>query len=163
MTLRQTHSVPVAAAKAEISRATGYRLQSEPTLPSQKKTPRSRRRSDPLADFFNTEVVPRLISSPRLRPVAVYKELLRRHPELGTGIRRTLERRVRAWRAEHGPESEVIFRQIHVPGEVGLSDFTAVGKLSVTVAGETLDYRLYHFRLAYSGFEHAHVVLGGES
>src|SRR5215207_3560824 len=26
-----------------------------------------------------------------------------------------------------------------------------------------LDHRLYHFRLAYSGFEHAHVVLGGES
>src|SRR3546814_6325102 len=25
------------------------------------------------------------------------------------------------------------------------------------------DLRLYHFRLAYSGFEHAHVILGGES
>ena len=25
------------------------------------------------------------------------------------------------------------------------------------------DHRLYHFRLAYSGFEHAHVILGGES
>ena len=28
---------------------------------------------------------------------------------------------------------------------------------------QPLDHRLYHFRLAYSGFEHAHVVLGGES
>ena len=26
-----------------------------------------------------------------------------------------------------------------------------------------LEHRLYHFRLAFSGFEHAHVVLGGES
>ncbi len=26
-----------------------------------------------------------------------------------------------------------------------------------------LDHRLYHFRLAFSGWEHAHVVLGGES
>jgi hypothetical protein len=26
-----------------------------------------------------------------------------------------------------------------------------------------LDHRLYHFHLAYSGWEHAHVVLGGES
>ncbi|CCD90924.1 hypothetical protein BRAO375_1270001 [Bradyrhizobium sp. ORS 375] len=26
-----------------------------------------------------------------------------------------------------------------------------------------LDHRLYHFRLAFSGFAHAHVVLGGES
>jgi hypothetical protein len=163
MTLRQTHTIPVAAAKAGISQATGYRLQADPTLPSQKKTPRSRRRPDPLADIFDTEVVPLLRSSPGIRPVAVYEELLRRHPDLGTGIRRTLERRIRAWNAEHGPEQDVIFRQIHTPGKMGLSDFTAMGKLGVTVAGEPLDHRLYHFRLAYSGFQHAHVVLGGES
>jgi hypothetical protein len=29
--------------------------------------------------------------------------------------------------------------------------------------GVPLDHRLYHFRLAFSGWEHAHVVLGGES
>ncbi|PKP79269.1 MAG: IS21 family transposase [Alphaproteobacteria bacterium HGW-Alphaproteobacteria-2] len=146
MTLRQTHSTRVAAAKAGISQATGYRLQADPTLPSQKKTPRSRRRPDPLADIFDTEVVPLLRSSPGIRPVAVYEELLRRHPDLGTGIRRTLERRMRAWKAEHGPEQEVIFRQVHTPGKMGLSDFTAMGKLGVTVAGEPLDHRLYHFR-----------------
>ena len=163
MTLRHTHSVPVAAAKAGVSQATGYRLQSSPTLPSQKKARRDRCRPDPLADIFDTEVVPLLQSSPGIRPVAVYEELLRRHPELGVGIRRTLERRIRAWRAEHGPDQDVIFRQVHVPGKMGLSDFTAMGKLGVTVAGEPLDHRLYHFRLACSGFEHAHVVLGGES
>ena len=163
MKLRQTHSTPVAAAKAGISQATGYRLQADLTLPSQKKTPRGRRRPDPLADIFDAEVVPLLQSSPGIRPVAVYEELLRLHPELGMGVRRTLERRIRAWNAEHGPEQEVMFRQTHVPGKMGLSDFTAMGKLSVTVAGEPLDHRLYHFRLAYSGFQHAHVVLGGES
>ena len=163
MKLRQTHSTPVAAAKAGISQATGYRLQADPTLPSQKKTPRGRRRPDPLADIFDAEVVPLLQSSPGIRPVAVYEELLRLHPELGMGVRRTLERRIRAWNAEHGPEQEVMFRQTHVPGKMGLSDFTAMGKLGVTVAGEPLDHRLYHFRLAYSGFQHAHVVLGGES
>jgi hypothetical protein len=31
------------------------------------------------------------------------------------------------------------------------------------VAGVVLDHRLYHFRLVFSGFAHAHVVLGGES
>jgi hypothetical protein len=46
---------------------------------------------------------------------------------------------------------------------MGLSDFTDMGRLGVTIAGQVLDHRLYHFRLAYSGFEHAHVVLGGES
>jgi hypothetical protein len=46
---------------------------------------------------------------------------------------------------------------------MGLSDFTEVADLGVTVAGQLLDCRLYHFRLPFSGFEHAHVVLGGES
>src|SRR5690349_24218425 len=77
--------------------------------------------------------------------------------------RRTLERRVRAWRAIEGPEREVIFRQEHPPGRLGLSDFTSLSELSVTVAGVLLDQRLYHFRLAFSGFEHGHIVLGGES
>ena len=163
MTLKQTHTVPLAAAKAGISQATGYRFQADPTLPSQKKTPRGQRRPDPLADIFDAEVVPMLQSSPGIRPVAVYEEVLRRHPELGSGIRRTLERRIRAWNAKHGPEQEVMFRQVHEPGKMGLSDFTAMGKLGVTIAGEGLDHRLYHFRLAYSGFQHAHVVLGGES
>jgi len=45
---------------------------------------------------------------------------------------------------------------------MGLSDFTDMNELGVTVASEPLDHRLYHFRLAYSGFAHAHVVLGGE-
>jgi hypothetical protein len=35
--------------------------------------------------------------------------------------------------------------------------------LGVLIAGMALDHRLYHFRLAFSGWEHAHVVLGGES
>ncbi len=89
--------------------------------------------------------------------------MLRRHPELGGGIRRTLERRIRSWRAVHGEEQEVIFRQVHEPGRMGLSDFTDMGMPASSIAGQPLDHRLYHFRLAYSGFEHAHVVLGGES
>jgi hypothetical protein len=104
-----------------------------------------------------------LRGAPGLRPVAIFEELLRRHPELGAGIRRTLERRIRAWRAVYGPEREVVFRQRHEPGRLGLSDFTDASGLGVTIAGAPLDHRLYHFRLAFSGFEHAHVVLGGES
>jgi hypothetical protein len=46
---------------------------------------------------------------------------------------------------------------------MGLSDFTAMAALGITIAGEPFDHRLYHFRLAFSGFEHVHVVLGGES
>lgn len=57
----------------------------------------------------------------------------------------------------------MIFRQEHEPSRLGLSDFTDVSALGIVVAGEPLDHRLYHFRLVFSGFEHAHVVLGGES
>jgi hypothetical protein len=38
-----------------------------------------------------------------------------------------------------------------------------MGALGITILGELLAHRLYHFRLAFSGFEHAHAVLGGES
>jgi hypothetical protein len=163
MKFRQTDTPPVAAAKASFSTSTAYRLEKDPRLPSQRKSARERRRPDPLASVFETEVVPLLVTAPGVRPVAIFEEMLRRHPELGAGIRRTLERRIRAWRAIHGEEQEVIFRQTHEPGRLGLSDFTDMGDLGVTIAGERLDHRLYHFRLAYSGFEHAHVVLGGES
>ena len=163
MKLRQTNPTGVAAAKASISVATAYRIERDPRLPSRKREPRGRRRPDPLAGIFEAEIVPMLQAAPGLRPVAVFEETMRRHPELGDGIRRTLERRIRAWRAIHGEAREVIFRQVHEPGRVGLSDFTDMGDAAITIAGAPLDHRLYHFRLAYSGFEHAHVVLGGES
>ena len=163
MKFRQTNPTAAAAAKASISIATAYRIDKDPRLPSQRKAPRERRRPDPLGDIFKAEVVPMLQASPGLRSVAIFEEMIRRHPELGGGIRRTLERRIRSWRAIHGAEREIIFRQVHEPGRMGLSDFTDMGEDGIAIAGAALDHRLYHFRLAYSGFEHAHVVLGGES
>jgi hypothetical protein len=163
MKYRKTSSVAAAAARASISLASAYRLEGDTRLPSQKSPVRGRRRPDPLACVFDSEVVPLLKAAPGLRSVAVWEELRRRHPELSQKIRRTLERRVRAWRAVHGAEREVIFRQVHPPGQMGLSDFTEMADLKVCVAREALDHRLYHFRLACSGFEHAHVILGGES
>jgi hypothetical protein len=79
-------------------------LKASSTLPSQKKAPHSWRRSVPLGEIFETEVLPLLKSAPGLRPVAIFEELQRRHADLSSGIRRTPERRIRAWRAEHGPE-----------------------------------------------------------
>ncbi|HEX6093510.1 MAG TPA: IS21 family transposase [Dongiaceae bacterium] len=163
MKFRKTHTTAAAAAKASISTATAYRIEKDARLPSQKKAPRQRRRPDPLADIFDAEIVPMLQAAPGIRAIAIFEEMMRRHAELDSGIRRTIERRVRAWRAVHGEEQEVIFRQVHEPGRLGLSDFTDMGSVGVTICGQPLDHRLYHFRLAYSGFEHAHVVLGGES
>jgi hypothetical protein len=81
----------------------------------------------------------------------------------GNGKKRTFQRRVKAWKALHGADKEVIFRQVQEPGRQGLSDFTELKGMVVTIAGEALDHRLYHFRLAYSGWSHVRVVLGGES
>jgi transposase InsO family protein len=163
MKFRQADGPPVAAAKASISAATAYRFEQDRRLPSHKEKVRGRRRPDPLAEFFETEVVPMLKAAPELRAVAIFEEMQRRHADLSLGTRRTLERRIRSWRALHGTEREVMFRQVHEPGRMGLSDFTDMAELGITIAGERLDHRLYHFRLAYSGFEHAHVILGGES
>jgi transposase InsO family protein len=163
MSFRQTETPVVAAAKAGFSAATAYRIEQDPRLPSQKKVPRSRRRRDPLAMVWDSEVVPLLKSVAGLRPVAIFDEVRRRHPEIGTGVRRTLERRIRTWRALNGAEQDVIFRQEHPPGRLGLSDFTGMGDRGVSIAGVPLDHRLYHFRLAFSGWEHAEIVLGGES
>lgn len=163
MNSRLKDSPQAAAAKAGFSTASAYRIEEAPRLKSQNTVRRGRRRPDPLAGIFDEEVVPMLMAAPGLRAVAVYEEVMRRHPDLWPGVRRTLERRVRAWRAEHGPAREVIFRQVHEPGRMGLSDFTDMADLRIEVAGTPLTHLLYHFRLAYSGFQHAHVVLGGES
>ena len=115
MKYRQTDTTAVAAAKASISTATAYRIKKDTRLPSQKKAPRGRRRADPLADIFDAEIVPMLQAAPGLRAIAIFEEMARRHPELGNGVRRTLERRIRSWRAVHGREQEVIITQQRKP------------------------------------------------
>ena len=86
MTLKKTDTIELAAAKAGFSRATGYRPAADPSPPCRESKPRGRRRPDPLADIFDTEVVPILENSPGIRPVGVFEELMRRHPELGPGV-----------------------------------------------------------------------------
>ena len=72
MNLRRNHSPAIAGAKAGFSTATGYRFETDPRLPSQKKARRERRRADPFADVWDNEVVPMLKAAPGLRPIAVF-------------------------------------------------------------------------------------------
>ena len=111
MKSRQTNGAAVAAAKAGFSTATGYRIEADPRLPSQKKKPHGRRRPDPLAGIWEGEIVPLLQAAPAIRAVALFEEIRRRHPEIAPGVRRTLERRVARWRALHGPSRDLMFRQ----------------------------------------------------
>ena len=68
MSFRRTETPSVAAAKAGFSAATAYRIEQDPRLPSQKKAPRGRRRRDPLAEVWDSEVVP--LAEERPRPAA---------------------------------------------------------------------------------------------
>ncbi len=77
MKLRQTQPIEVAAAKADFSCSTGFRIAQDPRLPSQKMQTRERRRPDPLETIFDAEVVPLLKDAPGLRPVAIFEEMLR--------------------------------------------------------------------------------------
>jgi len=50
-----------------------------------------------------------------------------------------------------------------LPGRLGLSDFTTLKNIIITIGGKNLEHILYHFRLAYSGWSFMKVILGGES
>lgn len=83
--------------------------------------------------------------------------------EYPNSLRRTMQRRVREWKLQYGAEQEVMFRQRHQPGLRGLSDFTELKGVVVTIAGNLLAHKLYHFRLEWSHWSWMRVVLGGES
>ncbi|QDQ82315.1 IS21 family transposase [Paraburkholderia megapolitana] len=164
MSKRKHHSQEVAAAKAGISVRSARRIEHDARLPSQKPRRYWRSRPDPLADVWDTEIVPLLMNAPRLQAITILRKLQDDHPDqYPDGVRRTLERRVSHWRAMAGPPKEVFFPQLHEPGARGLSDFTDMADLRITVAGVRFDHRLYHFVLAFSRWEYANVVEGGES
>ena len=164
MSYRKHHKQVLAAAKAGMSERSARRVERDRTLPSQKPRRYWRSRCDPFAAVWETEIVPLLQSAPRLMAITILRKLQDEHPGcFPDGVLRTLQRRIRHWRALEGPPKEVFFPQEHAPGERGLSDFTAMGDLNVTIAGAPFPHLLYHFVLAFSRWEHAEVVEGGES
>jgi hypothetical protein len=161
---RRTLPQPAAAAKAGISERSARRIETSNSLPSQRLLRPWRTREDPLAAVWEGEVLPLLVASPQLTAVTLLEELDRRYPgRYGPNMLRTLQRRVRHWRAVHGAEREVFFAQEHPPGRQGLSDFTVANDLDVSLQGVPFAHRLYQFALAHSGWRHCTVVDGGES
>lgn len=153
-----------AAARAGLSERSARRIEQSQTLPSQRPGRTWRTRPDPLCEVWESEVVPLLRTDAALNAVTLLEELQRRHPgEYGDNVLRTLQRRVRQWRAVHGADREVYFAQEHPPGRLGLSDFTVCNDLGVQVGGAAFEHRLYQFAMAHSGWRHAVVVTGGES
>ena len=123
-----------------------------------------RTRADPLVEVWDSVLLPMLERSPQLEPQTLLLHLERTFPgQEWYRRKRTLQRRVEQWRAMHGPAREVMFLQHHQPGVLGISDFTLLKGEPITVAGQVLEHRLFHFRLPYSGWCHVEVIHGGES
>ncbi len=164
MNHRKKTTQELAAARAGLSTRSARRIDKAVVLPSQ--TPRRywRSRADPFVEVWDTEIVPLLKSAPKLMAVTLLRKLQEDHPDcFGHGMLRTLQRHVRQWRALEGPPKEVFFPQAYAPGHRGLSDFTSVGELRITLGGGAFSHLLYHFVLAFSRWEYVEVVEGGES
>jgi hypothetical protein len=149
------NTVGAAAAAAGMCERTARDWQEGP-FPSATKTARTwRTRDDPFEDVWTTEVVPRLAADTdrRLQALTLFDWLCDRHPgRFEPGQVRTLQRRVRDWRAQHGSDVEAYFEQTAVPGREGALDFTDAGGLGVTIQGEAFSHLLFEWVLSFSGW-----------
>jgi len=149
------------AAKTGISIRSGRRIETGNT---RTKSPRHwLTRHDPFVSVWTSELVPLLEKEPKLSGLTLWEYLDENYPgDYPYKLLRTLQRRVKHWRATQGPDNPVMFRQAIPPGQQGLSDFTHP-RTTVTIASQPFPHLIYQYRLAYSGWRCTHVVRGGES
>ena len=152
-----------AAKLAEISERTGQRIESGRHRPNRGRAHDWRTREDPLAAVWDEVLEPMLRQEPRLMPTTLYEYLQEHYPGQYGSVLRTLQRRVKLWKAVHGPAPEVMFELRHEPGMMGFSDFTELKGIEITINGKPFDHLIYHYRLAYSGWRYAQIIEGGES
>ena len=156
-------SQEAAAAAAGMSVRTAGRWQRGP-LPSEKKRRRTwRTRGDPFADVWAEEIESLLRGDPEgaLRATTVLEWLQERHPgRFSQAQLRTLQRRLRDWRAVYGPEQEVFFQQKHPPGREAQLDFTHGCELGVSIGGEAFAHLFFQFVLSYSGWRYVDLAFG---
>jgi len=144
----------VAAAKSGMSENTARKYVRHRKLPSQTKSERAgRTREDPFeGDWSGVKL--KLEVNPGLEAKTLFEWLQRTYPErYGDGQLRSLQRRVKQWRALEGPAKEVFFDQHHEPGELCESDFTHMSQLGITIDGIAFNHLIYHFVLTYSNWE----------
>lgn len=156
----------LAAAKAGCSLRSAKRIEVQKNEPiSQEKPTQTKVNSkDPFSDVWENELVPLLEKNPKLQAVSLLHQLQDDSPGLFPDrLLRTLQRRVQQWKAVYGPEKEVMFLQEHPPGWQGLSDFTDCGELGVAINSQPFPHLIYHFWAAFSTWEYAFVITGGES
>ena len=143
-----------AAAKAGMSVRTLRAYERAGQLPSQRKEPRRHRtRPDPFAADWPW-IEQQLQRDPAFQATTLFAVLTERHPGRYQATQlRTLQRHIAAWRVRSGPEREVIFPQVHEPGQVAQSDFTHMTDLAITLAGTPFPHLVFHLVLTYSNVE----------
>ena len=144
----------IAAAKAVMDEKTARKYRRLGKLPSELKQQHTwRTRKDPFEDAWH-DIKSMLEINPGLEAKTIFEDLQRRNPgRFADGQLRTLQRRIKIWRASEGPPKEVFFTQVHTPGQLGQSDFTHMNKLGITIGGRPFDHLIYHFVLTYSNWE----------
>ena len=149
-----------AAMKADLDRKTARKYVAAGELPSELAAGRDwRTRPDPFEARW-PEVEARLRDTPELEAKTLLELLQEKYPgEHDDGQIRTLQRRVKRWRAEHGADQEVVFGQQHRPGEAAQTDFTWANELGVTIAGQVFLHMLCVLVLPYSNWQWATVCL----
>lgn len=151
--LAKGESLEKAALRSGMSENTARRYRNGAKRKGQRPARGYRTRRDPFEAVWPA-VVAMLEAAPGLEAKTIFEQLREREDgSFGEGQLRTLQRKIKRWRAEHGPEKEVFFPQQHRPGEYGQSDFTSMNDLEITIGGEPFDHLLYHFVLPYSNWE----------
>lgn len=147
-----------AAMKAGMHRQTARKYVEAGELPSTMIAPRDwRTRIDPFEEHW-PDIEARLRATPGLEAKTLFELLEEAHPgRYAPGQLRTLQRRVKRWRAASGPEREVVIAQQHRPGEAAQTDFTSTGELAVTIAGQLFTHLLCVLVLPYSNWQWATV------
>jgi len=144
----------IAASKAGMDEKTARKYCKNCKLPSElEKHHTWRTRDDPFEDAWDG-IKSMLEINPGLEGKTIFDYLQHGNPgEFADGQLRTLQRRIKTWKALEGPAKEVFFPQIHSPGQLCQSDFTHMKKLEITIGGRPFDHLLYHFVLTYSNWE----------
>ena len=158
--MSKTGQIGQAAMKAGMDRKTGRRYIAAGKLPSEMRQPRWwRTRHDPFAEDWPA-VAKLLENTPGLEAQTVLELLEVKQPgRYNESHLRTLQRRIRRWRAEYGPAREIWFTQAHRPGEAAQTDFTSTAELGVTLAGQLFMHLLCVTVLPYSNWQWATACL----
>jgi hypothetical protein len=152
--------IGLAAMRSGVDRKTARKYVAAGKLPSELVQPRGwRTHEDAFLEHW-PELEALLTEAPALEAKTLFEVLVEKYPgRYDDGQLRTLQRRVRAWRSECGPDKDVVLAQMHRPGEAAQTDFTWATELAVTIAGQLFAHMLCVFVLPFSNWRWASICL----